>query len=239
MVVGQAAPGSTVMLDDEAVDVAEDGRFVLGFHRDAPESMMLSVTAPNGATELTTLTIEQRTYDVQRIDGLPPKKVTPPKAVLERLARERGKVRDARANRAGHLFWAEKFVWPVKGRISGVYGSQRVLNGEPRQPHYGIDIAAPTGTPVTAPAAGTVVLAEADFYYEGGIVIIDHGFGVMSTLFHLDTVTVQVGDVVAQNDPIGTVGATGRATGPHLDWRVNWKAARLDPALLVPPMPGS
>lgn len=237
MVVGVAPSGAQVMLDGQRVAVTDDGRFVFGFHRDAPDTAVLTVTLPDGTVDERALSVEQRTYNIQRIDGLPPKKVSPPKAVQDRLKRERGMVGAARRNDAEHTYWADEFIWPVSGRISGVYGSQRVLNGQPRQPHYGIDIAAPTGTPVMAPASGTVVLAEDDFYYEGGIVIIDHGHGVMSTLFHLETVDVENGADVARGDLIGKVGATGRATGPHLDWRVNWHKARLDPALLVGPMP--
>ncbi|MCG8506759.1 MAG: M23 family metallopeptidase, partial [Sphingomonadales bacterium] len=133
--------------------------------------------------------------------------------------------------------WAAGFVWPAIGRVSGVYGSQRILNGEPRFPHYGLDVAAPTGAPVVAPNSGRVVLAEPDFLLEGGIVIIDHGFGVTSTLFHLSSVDVAVGQEVARGQRIGAVGATGRASGPHVDWRVNWNKVRLDPELLIGPMP--
>lgn len=238
MMVGTAPAGSTVALDGEAVATNPDGLFVIGFHRDAPETQTLEITHPDGSVDLQTLTIEQRSYNIQRIDGLPPSKVTPPKARLERIARERAKVGAARKNKSTHTYWANDFIWPARGRVSGVYGSQRVLNGTPKQPHYGLDVAAPTGTPIVAPAGGTVVLAESDFYYEGGIVIIDHGYGLMSTLFHMQTVTAEVGAHIQQGDPIGTIGATGRATGPHVDWRINWHKARLDPELLVPPMPG-
>ncbi|MDA0338812.1 MAG: M23 family metallopeptidase [Proteobacteria bacterium] len=238
MMVGMAPAGSTVALDGEAVATTSDGLFVIGFHRDAPETQALEITHPDGSVDLQTLVIEQRSYNIQRIDGLPPSKVTPPKARLERIARERAMVAAARENKSTDTYWADGFTWPARGRVSGVYGSQRVLNGTPKQPHYGLDVAAPKGTPVYAPAGGTVVLAEPDFYYEGGIVIIDHGYGLMSTLFHMQTVTAKVGTHIQQSDPIGTIGATGRATGPHVDWRINWHKARLDPELLVPPMPG-
>ena len=156
---------------------------------------------------------------------------------LKRIRAENAQVASARANTKRVDNFLESFIWPVKGRISGVYGSQRVLNGEPRRPHFGIDIAAPTGTPIVAPAGGTVVLAEKDHFFTGGIIIIDHGYSLSSTLFHMDTVEVEVGQVVAQGDRVGTVGATGRATGPHLDWRMNWGKERLDPQLVVGPMP--
>lgn len=231
MVTGVVQPGSQVFLGPQALKVAPDGRFVFGFHRDAPAKAEISVIAPGGEAYREALSVAQREYKIQQIDGLPPKKVTPPPEFYERLRRERGLVGKARAANTDFLFWAEPFIRPAKGRISGVYGSQRILNGIPKQPHYGLDIAAPKGTPVVAPASGVVVLAEPDFYYEGGIIIIDHGFRVMSTLFHLNSVDVDVGQTVNQGDRIGSVGATGRATGSHVDWRINWGSARLDPGL--------
>ncbi|MEN3952423.1 M23 family metallopeptidase [Iodidimonas sp. SYSU 1G8] len=237
MIVGRAEPGSQVMLDGRPLRVAPDGRFVFGFGRDAAPQATLTVTGSDGAVEHRDFAVAQRTYDIQRIDGLPPSKVVPPDDLTARLARERGMVADARRNTSDALHWADPFAWPAAGRISGVYGSQRILNGDPKQPHYGVDVAGPTGSPVTAPASGTVVLAEPDFYYEGGIVLIDHGYGVSSTLMHLQTVDVKVGESVVQGQRIATLGATGRATGPHLDWRMNWNEVRLDPALLVGPVP--
>jgi len=236
MIVGQATPGSTVRLDGTSVKVAPDGRFVFGFNRDAGQSALLEIVEPAGAQHIETLSVKQRDYKIQRIDGLPPKKVTPPPELTARLKRERGLVAQARARDTDFLHWAEPFIWPAKGRISGVYGSQRILNGKPRQPHYGVDVAGPKGTPVVAPASGIVMLAQPDFYFEGGIIIIDHGYRVMSTLFHLQTVDVIVGQAVEKGQPIATIGATGRATGAHVDWRMNWGATRLDPALIVGPM---
>ena len=138
-----------------------------------------------------------------------------------------------------NVLFESGWQWPAKGRISGVYGSQRILNGKPRQPHYGIDIAAPTGTPVVAPADAVVTLVHDDMYYTGGTIILDHGHGLTSAMLHMHTIAVRVGDRLRKGDPIGTVGKSGRATGPHLDWRINLFEARLDPALLVPPMPGT
>ena len=236
LVTGRADPGSRLWLDDAPVKVGADGRFVFGFGRDAALEAKLRIAYPDGRQETRPLTLEPRSYEIQRIDGLPPRQVTLSPADLERRRVERTKVVDARDVLSDLTHWGGGFMWPVAGRISGVYGSQRILNGKPRSPHFGIDIAAPTGTPVKAPAAGVVRLAEPDFLLEGGIIIIDHGFGVSSTLFHLNTVDVAVGTAVGRGDVIATVGATGRATGPHLDWRVNWRAARLDPALLAGPM---
>ena len=237
MIIGQITPGAHVTLDGEALKVAPDGRFVFGFNRDAPPKAVLEITQARGATERRELVVTQRQYDIQHIDGLPPDKVTPPADLTARLARERAAVGEARKKSPDTMFWAEKFAWPSHGRISGVYGSQRILNGEAKQPHYGVDVAGPKGSPVTAPGSGMVTLAEPDFYYEGGIVIIDHGYGVSSTLMHMERVDVKAGDSVVQGQRIGLLGAAGRASGPHVDWRMNWKGARLDPELLVAPMP--
>ena len=158
-----------------------------------------------------------------------------PKNLL-RIADEATQVRQARQKDSDLRHFAERFIWPVRGRISGVYGSQRIFNGEPRRPHFGLDIAAPTGTPVKAPAGGVVSLGHAGMFFSGKTLIIDHGHGLSSSFLHLDTILVKVGQTVRQGEPIATVGATGRVTGAHLDWRINWFAARLDPALLVPAM---
>ena len=163
--------------------------------------------------------------------------VTPPESVLARIKSENAKIAEARAQDRAEPDYLTGFVWPTVGRISGVYGSQRILNGKPRQPHYGIDIAAPAGTPVRAPADGIVTLAEGDLYYTGGTLIIDHGHGLTSAFLHMKDVEVALGQRVRQGERIGTVGSTGRSTGPHLDWRINWFKARIDPSLLAGPMP--
>lgn len=236
LVIGTVEPGRQVTLDGRAVRVAGDGTFILGFTRDAPETAELVVRHPDGRTERQTLAIARRTYDIQRIDGLPPKMVTPPADVLARIRRENAAIGETRMIDTAEPLFRSGFIWPARGRISGVYGSQRILNGEPRRPHFGIDIAAPVGTPVVAPADGIVRLAENDLYYSGGTIILDHGHGLSSAFLHMARVTVTVGQRIAQGDPIGTIGATGRVTGPHLDWRINWFKERLDPGLLVPPM---
>ena len=178
---------------------------------------------------------------MQRIEGVPQQTVTPSDEHLERIRVEREKVRAAKSRRLpstdGLVAVQQGFVWPVTGRISGVYGSQRIYNGTPGTPHYGVDVARPEGTPVLAPAAGEVTLAEPDLFYSGGTVILDHGYGFSSSFLHLSEVSVSVGDYLTPGDLIGAIGATGRATGPHLDWRMSWFNQRIDPQLLVPPMP--
>ncbi|MDX1381658.1 MAG: M23 family metallopeptidase [Xanthomonadales bacterium] len=237
LMFGQAEPGSRVTLDGEPVMVDDAGRFVIGFGRDETGTRILEVTPPQGARERLELAVEPREYDIERVDGLPPRTVTPDPEAAERIAREAALVRNARARRDPSAAWAGGFEWPARGRISGVYGSQRVLNGEPRRPHFGLDIAAPTGSPVVAPADGVVTLAHADMYFSGGTVIIDHGQGLSSSFLHLSEVLVNEGDEVRQGDLIARIGATGRASGPHLDWRMNWLDRYVDPALLVPGSP--
>ncbi|TNE63899.1 MAG: M23 family metallopeptidase [Alphaproteobacteria bacterium] len=232
MAWGQVAPGAVVSLDGETVKVGPDGHFVIGFAREAVASHTLTVTRA-GKTESQTLTVAARDFDIERVNGLPPKTVTPPPEWAARRKTETARVARGRALNSDALDWLAGFVRPAEGRFSGFYGSQRILNGEPRSPHYGLDIAGPTGTPIVAPAGGVVTLAAPDFLLEGGIVIIDHGFGVTSTLFHMNTVDVKEGDRVEQGARIGTIGATGRASGPHVDWRINIGSLRLDPQLLL------
>lgn len=239
LVIGQAAPGSAVQLDGRDVSVdARSGLFVLGFGRDAGGSAKLVVVAPDGVRETRTLEIAAREWHIERIDGLPHAKVTPDPVAVARIKREGALIRAARARDGAETWFAKGFIWPVVGRISGRYGSQRILNGEPRSPHLGVDIAAPKGTPVKAAAPGRVTLAENDLFYTGGTVVIDHGQGVTTIYSHMSEVLAAVGDQVAQGAVIGLVGATGRVTGPHLDWRVNWFQTRLDAALIAGPMPG-
>ncbi|HEU0237368.1 MAG TPA: M23 family metallopeptidase, partial [Candidatus Limnocylindrales bacterium] len=184
-----------------------------------------------------TLSIQQRAYDIQRVDGLPQEKVTPPEEVLARIAAEQAMVEEVRKVDRPEPWFETGFVWPVVGPISGIYGSQRILNGEPRWPHYGVDVVAPEGTPVVAPADGLVVLVNPDMYYSGGTVVLDHGFGLTSAYLHLKEISVEEGQTLRQGDRLGSVGATGRVTGAHLDWRFNWFDERLDPVLIAGPMP--
>jgi murein DD-endopeptidase MepM/ murein hydrolase activator NlpD len=239
LVRGKTDPGAAVTLDGRAVRVAIDGSFVLGFGRDASAAASLDITFPDGSSEHRSLTIAPRQYDVQRIDGLPPQQVAPDAAAQERIARERTLISAARKADSDLIFFETPLRWPALGPISGVYGSQRILNGEPRAPHMGVDIAAPRGAPVMAAAAGTVTLAERDLFFTGGTVIIDHGYGLATTYQHMDRVDATVGEHVEAGAPIGTVGATGRVTGPHLHWSLNWYDVRLDPMLAAGPMPGN
>jgi murein DD-endopeptidase MepM/ murein hydrolase activator NlpD len=237
LVQGQTSPGSMVWLNGRELRVAADGRFVFGFGRDAPFDALLVVRAPDGGSARRHLAIAARSYRVQRIDGLPPSAVTPSEAELVRIEADTKLIAAARARVGDGRGFMEPVAWPVRGRISGVYGSQRILNGEPRSPHRGLDIAAPRGTPVGAMASGVVSLAAKDLYLTGGTVMIDHGHGVQSLYGHLQEVLVEVGQHLAQGERLGTVGASGRATGPHLHWGVSWFEEALDPALLVGPMP--
>lgn len=239
LVLGSVPPGATVVFDDIPTRVSDNGRFLIGFSRDAAPNSKLTVTYADGRKVERNLSVERRTYRVQRIDGLPRKMVTPPKSVYARIRKENAAIAQARANDMARALFESGWQWPAKGRISGVYGSQRILNGKPRQPHYGIDIAAPVGTPVVTPADAVVTLVHHDMYYTGGTIILDHGHGLTSAMLHMHTIVVKPGDKLRKGDPIGTVGKSGRATGPHLDWRINLFKARLDPALLVPPMPAA
>jgi murein DD-endopeptidase MepM/ murein hydrolase activator NlpD len=237
LVYGLTLPGAEVRLDGRPVRVGADGRFLLGFGREAAPEAVLELTLPDGTLARRTLAIEQRSYDIQRIDGLQPEKVTPPEEVLARIADERAMVAVVRKVDRPEPWFETGFVWPVVGPISGVYGSQRILNGEPRWPHFGVDVAVPVGTPVVAPADGLVVVAHDDMYYSGGTVLLDHGYGLTSAYLHLHEVLVAEGQMLRQGDRLGSVGATGRVTGAHLDWRFNWFDRRLDPELIVGPMP--
>jgi murein DD-endopeptidase MepM/ murein hydrolase activator NlpD len=233
-------PGSRVTLDGETLDVLQAGTTIAGFGRNAAATAELVVE--DGADVCRqTLQITPRQYAVQRVQGVPQKTVTPPPEQLERIRREQALVNAAKAQRLlrPDLLQAALagFQWPTVGPISGVYGSQRYYNGAAGNPHYGVDVAVPTGTVVLAPAAGVVTLAEPDLFYSGGTVILDHGFRFSSAFLHMSKVLVEVGEEVNSGDVIGEVGATGRATGPHLDWRMSWRNHRIDPQLLAPTMP--
>lgn len=239
LLFGQVPSGASVQLGDQPVPVLADGQFVLGLGRDAPAEITLRVSTDSECRQ--TLVIRQRDYRIQRVNGVPQKTVTPPPEQLERIRRERELVRAAKAQRYYRPDWFAAtragMAWPVEGPISGVYGSQRIYNGTPGSPHYGVDIAVPTGTPVRAPSPGIVTLAETDLFYSGGTIILDHGYGFSSSFLHMSRIDVAVGDELETGDIIGAVGASGRATGPHLDWRMSWFNERIDPQLLVPPMP--
>lgn len=236
VIFGHAEPGTRLTLDGRPLTVSAQGQFVIGFDRDAAAVIPLEIDYPAGRHESRMLRVDQRRYDIQRIEGLPSDKVAPPAEVLERIRMERAQVTEVRARDTEAAYFMSGFRWPVTGRISGVFGSQRILNDQPRQPHNGVDIAAPEGTPVYAPADGVVSLANPDMYLSGGTLILDHGLGLSSSFLHLQKIFVQAGQLVGKGDLLATVGATGRVTGPHLHWGMNWFEQRVDPALLVPPM---
>jgi Peptidase family M23 len=237
LVMGRAEPGAHVFLAGKPVKTGPDGVFVLGFGRDAGPSVQLTIVHAGGTTEQRMLAIAARSYDIQHIDGLDQNMVTPDPATDARIKAEQQMAKTARSEFSDLQAFLGPFVWPAKGPISGVYGSQRILNGEPKAPHFGTDIAAPEGSPVVAPADGIVRLAERDFYLTGGTVILDHGHGVFTSYLHLRAVSARPGQHLKQGEILGEVGMTGRATGPHLHWGLNWGEIRLDPAQLVPEMP--
>ena len=239
LAVGQTDPANKVWLDQLQLRVASDGTFILGFGRDAINSTLL-VESQAGKQYQQSIDVQTREYKIERINGLPPSKVTPKdEAVLQRIRTESKLVKKARDRDDDRQDFRAGFIWPAKGRISGFYGSQRVLNGKPKRPHFGVDVAAPTGTTVIAPAAGIVTLAEPDLYFSGGTLIIDHGFGLSSSFLHLSKIMVKSGQYVEQGFEVAKIGSTGRATGPHLDWRINWFDVRLDPERLVNHLPVS
>ena len=234
----ESAPGTTATLDGRPVPVAPDGAFVIGFHRDSPGVVVLRIREPGADEVRMELEVAQREYAEQRIDGLPSGLVTPPTETLQRIREEAERVRAARAAPVTTPHYRNGFAWPAEGCISGVYGTRRILNGEPRQPHYGIDLAAPRGTAVRAAGDGVVVMAEPDLYFSGGTLIIAHGQGLSSSYLHLAAISVARGDRVRKGDPVAAVGSTGRSTGPHLDWRFNWRDARIDPEQVIAAGPG-
>jgi murein DD-endopeptidase MepM/ murein hydrolase activator NlpD len=234
LIFGHAEPGSRVSLDGQQVAISSDGLFVVGFGRDETGERALQVIAPGGDVFGKALRIKPSKYDIEIVEGLPPKTVTPDPEAAARIREDARMVATARQHRDNQAWYAHGFTWPVKGRISGVYGSQRVLNGEPRNPHFGLDIAAPEGATVLAPADGLITLTHPDMYYSGGTVILDHGQGLSSTFLHLSEILVEAGAFVKQGEPIARVGATGRASGPHLDWRMNWLDRRVNPQPLLP-----
>ena len=239
LVRGKTEPGARLVLDGRPLRLAPDGSFIFGFGRDAPAQARLDAVFADGRREHRDLAVAPRQYDVQRIDGLPPEQVTPDPALRARIEREAALIAKARAVDSDRLDFEQHFLWPAVGPISGVYGSQRILNGEPRAPHMGVDIAGQRGAPILAAAGGTVTLAERDLFFTGGTVIIDHGYGLATTYQHMDSIDVRVGQQVAAGERIGSLGSTGRVTGPHLHWALNWYEVRLDPALTVGPMPAA
>ena len=238
LVVGQTEPGAMVMLNGEPIEVAPNGAFLIGFARNAKPDAVLDVVA-NGKTERRTLTIVPQNYKIQRIDGLPSRKVTPKPQDVARIQADNTKIGAVRRSMSLDPRFLSGFTWPVIGPISGVFGSQRILNGKPKSPHNGVDVAAPIGATITAPAGGVVALVHPDMFYTGKTVMVDHGLGLTTVYAHMDSIAVIEGQVVNQDEVLGTVGKTGRATGPHLHWGMTWKSTHLDPMLATGPMPKS
>ncbi|MEH6525803.1 MAG: M23 family metallopeptidase [Sneathiella sp.] len=237
LIFGKTDPDAKVVFAGTTVRVAGSGRFVFGFGRDFKETATLTVELPTGEVERRVLKIEKRSYPTERLKGLPPSKVTPSEKFLKRIRKENGEIARLRAVDTEEEWYLSGWQWPAIGRVSGVYGSQRILNDIPKRPHFGLDVAAPVGTPIMASTDGKVKMVEEDLFYTGGTVMIDHGHGLVSVYSHLSKLDVKVGDFVRQGTKIGEIGKTGRATGAHLDWRLNWFKERLDPELLLGAMP--
>ena len=227
-ILGKTNPNAKIIVGKKEVKISKDGFFVFGIDRDRKFDLTFTKIENDKKTKIIKKVLKRK-YNIQRIDGLAENKVTPPESVYKRIKKENNAIGEARAINSNLLFFKEKFIMPVEGIISGVYGSQRILNGKPRWPHYGIDIAAKQGTMIKSSGTGVVTMAEDDLYYTGGTVIMDHGHGISTIYSHLENVLVSVGDKINQGDIIGTVGSTGRSTGPHLDFRINWFQTRLDP----------
>lgn len=234
LVTGRAQPGAKVFLDGHPIRVAPDGTFLLGFGRDAVPHAELRIVRKDGKAETRRLAVAKREFQIQRIDGLPEKQVTPPPEDVERIKRENALIAQAREADGPETFFKAGFVRPVTGVQSGVFGSQRILNGKPRAFHNGVDIAADQGTPVKAMGDGRVAVAHQGMLLSGKTLLIDHGHGLTSVYIHLDSLAVKEGQRVAKGQAVGTVGKTGRATGPHLHWGVSLFATHLDPDLIVP-----
>jgi murein DD-endopeptidase MepM/ murein hydrolase activator NlpD len=237
LVIGKTANNNIVSFDDKILPLSESGDYVFGFGRDDITSHKLLITYPSGKTEQKTLTPAKREYKIQRIEGIAKKIMNPNPKAVARSKQDGIQVRAARKTLSNKTAFSQGFIAPIKGTITGVYGSQRVFNGVPKRPHFGLDYAGKTGDPVKAPASGKVVMFVPDMFYSGGTMIIDHGHGITSSFLHLSKSYVKTGDEVKQGQVVAAVGASGRATGPHLDWRINWFNVRLDPALALKTTP--
>jgi len=232
-ILGKTEPGSEVFIDKKKVKVTADGFFVFGLGRDRKYDVVITLNK-DGNRQKIVKKVQKRKYKIQRIDGLEEEKVTPPEEVYERIKRENKWIGEARAIDSNLTFFTKKFIKPIENAIiSGVYGSQRILNGKPKWPHYGLDFAADEGTKIKAMLDGTVTLVEPDLFYTGGTLIFDHGHGISTLYMHMKKILVKKGQKIKQGDVIGTVGSTGRATGAHLDVRLNWFQIRLDPATVL------
>ncbi len=232
-ILGKTEPGSKVEIDKKKIRVSKEGYFAFGLGRDRKNDVVIKVIN-NQKLKIIEKKVLKKEYKIQRIDGLPKKQVTPPKEVYERIKKDNVLIGIAREVDTSLNYFTKKFIKPLdKAIITGVYGSQRILNGKPRRPHYGLDYAAKEGTPIKAMMDGVVTLAEKDLYFTGGTIIFDHGHGISTLYMHMKDVDVKKGQIVKQGDFVGTVGKTGRSTGPHLDIRLNWFDVKLDPATIL------
>lgn len=237
IVFGKVMPGSCLKLDGRVVSVSEAGRFVFGMDRDAKSSAILVARYSDGRETTQVVSVASRDWKIERVDGLPQNTVTPNPETLKRIRNEGGMIFAARNRTETLPFFETGFLQPAQGRISGVFGSQRILNGQPRSPHSGLDIAAPTGTPIVATADGIVSLVHDGMVLTGKTVMIDHGFGLDSVYIHMSDISVEQGQRVWQGDPIGAIGMTGRTNGPHLHFGISWYGAKLDPQTVMAALP--
>ena len=233
LLIGKVSFGDTIYLNGEEIPTDETGEFMIGLERLHPTKGVIKVVKKNKEVITRNLKIKQRQYKVQKINNLNENKVTPPREFYNRIKKETIRIKKAKSTDIKHSHYHAGFIMPAVGIITGVYGSQRILNGVPKRPHYGIDIANILGTPVVAPSDGVVVMVEKDLYFSGGTVIISHGRGLTSSLLHLKEILVEKGSFVEKGKKIGLMGDTGRATGSHLDWRMELRGIRIDPNLLL------
>ncbi len=232
-ILGKTNPGAKVLIDNKKVRVSKTGFFAFGLDRDRKNDVRITIIE-NEKIKIIEKKVLKREYKIQRIDGLPPTQVTPPPEVYERIKSDNILIGKARSIDTQYDFFKENFIYPLdKYIITGIYGSQRILNGKPRRPHYGIDFHAPEGTPVKAMMDGVITLAEKDMYFTGGTIIFDHGHGISTLFMHMKDIKVKVGQKVKQGEIVGTLGQSGRATGPHLDIRLNWFDVKLDPKTIL------
>lgn len=237
VILGRTQPDVDLKYNGRSLRVSPQGEFIIALDRDEKPDAELVLKSADGGAETHRYTVARREWQIQRIDGLPQDKVNPPAKALKRIKQEQALISAARNLDSPLTAFTQAFIWPSTGRISGVFGSQRILNGEKKNPHYGVDVAVPTGTSVRAPADGVISLAQPDLYYTGGTVMIDHGHGLSTIVVHLSKLMVKQGESVSQGQVIALSGMTGRATGPHLHWGINWFNSKVDPELLVPAMP--
>ena len=234
LVIDQDNKADQIIKDGVSIKLSKEGYYVFAVGRDRVDPISITKILNDEVISISEIKIIQQDYEIQRIDGLPEQMVTPlDDDIIERIISENEVIKEKKLIDSDHIFFVNQFIIPVQGIISGVFGSQRILNGKPRWPHYGLDFAGKQGTPIKAMADGVVTLAEKDLYFTGATLIFDHGHGISTLYMHMDKIFVEKDDIVKQGDIIGTVGSSGRSTGPHLDIRLNWFDVRLDPATVL------